>query len=49
MYKKETPEKEDMRKHYEDDLSFIELTTRDKCLQVKILPELQGIVHFEEI
>ena len=28
--KKETPEKEDMKKHHEDDHSYIELTTRDK-------------------
>ena len=27
--KKETPEKEDMRKHYEDDHNYIELMTRD--------------------
>ena len=47
--KKETPEKEDMRKHYEDDHSYIELTTRDKYLLGKTLPEFYGIVHFEEI
>ena len=47
--KKETPEKEDMRKHYEDEHNYIELTTRDKYLLGKTLPELCSIVHFEEI
>ena len=49
IYRKETPEKEDMRKHYKDDQSYNELTTRDKNLLGKTLPKLYGNVHFEEI
>ena len=47
--KKETQEKEHMRKHYEDDHSYIELKTRDKYWLGKTLPKLYGIVHFEEM
>ena len=42
--KKETPRKEDMRKHFEDDHSFIELT---ELTYGKTIPEMYGFVHIE--
>ena len=47
--KKEMAEKEDLIKQYEDDHSFIELTIRDRYLLGKTLPEVYGIVHFQDV